>query len=317
MNDSPWPTIDDLIFTRHLQIPAERYQHFARADRGDIKAVVRGAFMLSLRWNDLRPEQQHLARMIALNELSTRSLVFSHQSAVALWRLPWVGSWPERVHVLQPRAGGGRSNVHLQTHCIGVPSDIAELQGMRVTSPAQTVADIAATASFEQAVVVADAALHAAARPGSRHPRIYVDRQTLATAIAARAPNKGLTRARQVLEFARGEADSPGESLSRATMHRARITAPELQVELFGASGKRYVVDFWWPQFSVFGEFDGRVKFEDAALLGNRTPSQVAIAEKIREDDLRAMGRGCARWDWETARSVPALRARLAAAGVR
>ena len=99
-------------------------------------------------------------------------------------------------------------------------------------------------------------------------------------------------------------------------MSRARIPAPELQVELAGASGRRYTVDFWWPQFGTFGEFDGRFKYSDPRFLRGRSPEQALFDEKVREDDLRAPGRGCARWGWEVAQSVPLLRARLSAAGV-
>ena len=100
-------------------------------------------------------------------------------------------------------------------------------------------------------------------------------------------------------------------------MLAARIPTPILQADLLGASGRRYTVDFWWPEFRVFGEFDGWAKYEDPVFLAGRTPQEALRDEKRREDDLRAPGRGCARWDWMVAQSVPLLRARLAAAGVR
>lgn len=100
-------------------------------------------------------------------------------------------------------------------------------------------------------------------------------------------------------------------------MHLARLTAPELQVRMLGASGKEYVVDFWWPQFNVIGEFDGKYKYTDQQYMNGRTAQQVLYDEKLREDDLRAARHGFTRWPWATAASPVLLRAHLARAGVR
>ena len=67
---------------------------------------------------------------------------------------------------------------------------------------------------------------------------------------------------------------------------------PELQVEMQGASGRWYIVDFWWPKFNVIGEFDGRFTYSDPAFLTGLTPDQVLYDETLREDDLRAARHG-------------------------
>ena len=100
-------------------------------------------------------------------------------------------------------------------------------------------------------------------------------------------------------------------------MSIAGVPAPQLQVELQGASGRWYVVDFWWPQFAHIGEFDGRFKYTDPEFLRGRTPERALLDEKLREDDLRAAGRGMSRWTWEVALSPNRLRQLLNAAGVR
>ena len=61
-------------------------------------------------------------------------------------------------------------------------------------------------------------------------------------------------------------------------MFRAGITMPLLQVELFGASGRRYFVDFWWPEFRVIGEFDGKDKYRNPVFFGGRTAEQALIS---------------------------------------
>jgi hypothetical protein len=100
-------------------------------------------------------------------------------------------------------------------------------------------------------------------------------------------------------------------------MHLARVTAPELQVDMIGASGRRYTVDFWWPEFNVIGEFDGKYKYTDPDHMGGRTAAQVHYDEKVREDDLRAASHGFSRWGWATAISPTLLRTYLRRAGVR
>jgi hypothetical protein len=50
--------------------------------------------------------------------------------------------------------------------------------------------------------------------------------------------------------------------------------------------------------------------------MNGRTPQQVMLDEKDREDDLRAAGHGFTRWDWGVAISPAAIRTRLLAAGV-
>ena len=92
---------------------------------------------------------------------------------------------------------------------------------------------------------------------------------------------------------------------------------PQLQVAIEGASGQVYIVDFWWPEFNMIGEFDGNAKYTDPEFLRGRTPEQALIDEKRREDDLRAAGHGMTRWHWQIACSLNRLRAHLLAAGIR
>ena len=105
--------------------------------------------------------------------------------------------------------------------------------------------------------------------------------------------------------------------MSRVSILRAGLTAPLLQVPLRGASGKEYFVDFFWPEFNVVGEFDGKAKYTDPAFLRGRTAEQAVYDEKLREDDLRAVPYGFTRWKWSTAISPAALGALLSRARVR
>ncbi|HUG50856.1 MAG TPA: hypothetical protein VLZ78_07660, partial [Terrimesophilobacter sp.] len=95
------------------------------------------------------------------------------------------------------------------------------------------------------------------------------------------------------------------------------LPRPELQVPIVGDSGRVWIVDFWWPEFNLIGEFDGHRKYTDPEFLRGRTPEQAVIDEKDREDDLRAAHHGMSRWDWDIALSPIRLRDKLLRAGLR
>lgn len=123
-------------------------------------------------------------------------------------------------------------------------------------------------------------------------------------------------RVATVLDFADGDAESPGESLSRVRILVMGFPAPELQRCFTDARGTIGRADFYWPGVRLVGEFDGAVKYSKPEFLRGRTPSQVVIDEKLREDRLRALGLGVVRWTWNDLRARGALREVLISAGL-
>ncbi|WP_157155293.1 hypothetical protein [Diaminobutyricimonas sp. LJ205] len=186
-----------------------------------------------------------------------------------------------------------------------------------MTTLARTAVDLAATIPFGHAVTVMDAGLRRATHPRFDVPPTPLTRDELYQELDLIPLRRGRLRASRVIEFADGAADRPGESMSRVSMLLAGVTMPLLQVPITGASGRVYVVDFWWPQFNVVGEFDGRFKYTDPEYMQGRTGEQVLLDEKAREDDIRAADHGMSRWPWEVAVSPERLRAHLRNAGVR
>ena len=117
--------------------------------------------------------------------------------------------------------------------------------------------------------------------------------------------------------FADPRSGSPGESLSRVAIHRLRLPAPELQVRVEDVRGLAGVADFYWPDIRLVGEFDGVGKYLREGLTGGREPGEIVMAEKRREDRIRATGRGVARWGWDAARNPAKLRRILSERGLR
>jgi hypothetical protein len=248
---------------------------------------------------------------VAARALIAPGLVFSHDSAAALWRLPRISAWPERTHVIAERATGGRSTPGVVHHRLGLPDQAVVIDGITVTTLPRTVVDIARTHPLDEALVAADAALSGVRLGGRSHA---TSRDELAASIPR--AGRGRAAARFITAFADGRSGSPGESLSRLTMHRAGLTPPVLQYRLDDAEGAMFA-DFAWPDRRVIGEFDGVAKYVRDEFAAGRDPAQVVVDEKWREDRIRALGWRVARWGWDVARSVPRLRERLVRAGVR
>lgn len=308
---------ESFVLTRDVTTPADRNRLYKQVAAGELVVVCRGAYARAELWSGLDRHARYRALVKAAAVLSAREPVFSHHSAAALWRLPRVGSWPDRAHVVEPRSKGGTSSGVMARHTIGIPLALERIDGLAVTTLARTIVDIARVCAFAPAVAMADAALRRTENPIDGVPRTFLSKDDLYREARALSVRQATVKVKNVIDFAAAAADRPGESMSRVSMHNAGLTMPQLQVPLVGASGKRYFVDFWWPQLSLIGEFDGKDKYRDPQFLRGRTPEQALGDEKFREDDLRAAGHGMSRWGWNTAISPRLLAAKLRAAGVR
>ncbi|WP_209559288.1 hypothetical protein [Frigoribacterium sp. PvP032] len=236
-------------------------------------------------------------------------VVVSRESALAVSGFPLLGAWPTRVHVVTSRRPRDRVSAHLHQHAGELHDDeVSTVQGLRVAVPRRAAVDVARLLDLRGGVVVLDHGLATGA----------FSRPDLERVLAEGGRVQGSRRAAASIAFSQAGAESPGESLSRVVIHSAGLRPPELQ-KRFPAIGPLVgIVDFWWPCCGVIGEFDGEVKYRDAAMRGGRSPEQVVIDEKLREDALRAMPgvRAFVRWNWSDAfRGAPLLR-KLAAAHV-
>ncbi|MEO6942622.1 MAG: hypothetical protein ABI238_03665 [Terrimesophilobacter sp.] len=308
---------EQIAFVRDCWSPAERAALVRRHREGEIVRVARGAYVDATLWESLDRAAQYRLRLHAVAERLSPNTIFSHESAAVLWRLPWIGSWPNRVHTAGMEASGGRSGVAVFQHTTGLSDHPDLIEGRLVTPLARTVVDIARTTSFATAVTVADAALRRSFHPVDSIPASALTREELQGELALVPLRHGSAKARAVIEFADGRADRPGESMSRVNIRIAGLPAPQLQVRMRGRSGRLWIVDFWWPESNLIGEFDGKWKYSEPEFLRGRTPHQVLLDEKFREDDLRAAAHNFTRWDWALALSPPRLRAHLLAAGLR
>lgn len=282
---------------------------------GSLIRLSRGHYLDSALWRSLDADERYRARIHAAT--GACPLASEEQlcgpSALAMWRLPALDGWPDGVHTVEPKRGRGRRSGILIRYVTSRVTAAASIDGLAVTTLARAVADAAATGSLAAGLLAADAALRGTTCNGWR--RAPLPRAELLDEIVGRADREGRARAHLAAQLADPRAESPGESLLRASIHLLGLPMPELQWEFRGDSGRRYVVDFYWPDQDFVLEFDGRAKYLDASLRGGRSAEQVVLDEKEREDELRARVRGMARVGWAISRSPARLEARLRSAG--
>jgi hypothetical protein len=288
----------------------ERSMLARAASSGSLVRIARGVYVDGAvrRSRDERHRDLVHARALA----SPAALTFSHTSAAALWRIPRIGPWPARIHVMS--AGEpGRSTSHFLRHVGGPEITSDEIDGVTVTSLARTVIDLTRTESTTNAVLAADASM-AGLMLGDR--TFAVRRNDLVRELDQIETGRGVRAARFVVDFADPKSESPGETRSRISIARAGLTPPVLQQRFDDDEGRMFV-DFWWPDFGVVGEFDGEGKYRRSELTGGRSAADVVIDEKKREDRLRRQVSTVTRWGWDVAGSPLQLGALLRRSGVR
>ncbi|PXA68593.1 hypothetical protein [Cryobacterium arcticum] len=271
-------------------------------DRHTVVRLRRGVYVLSSEWDALGPDERYLRRIHAHAVVAEEPVVYSHVSAAALWGLPIVGAWPPEIHWSTAAAAGGRTRHGVVRHTQEHDLDVTVHDGLRVTSVAATAVALARVLRFGQAVAVMDKAIH---EPREGHALTTIAELERAFGQLGRVP--GRTAARRVLEFASPLSGSPGESISRAGIFMLGFLLPELQVSHWDRDGLIGFTDFFWRGVGSVGEFDGLGKYLRDEFTGGRPTADIVIAEKIREDRLRALGLGVFRWDWPVATSLSAL----------
>jgi hypothetical protein len=304
---------DQFVLSREERA-LERHSEMVRdIRRGALVPVTRGVYRHTTavtRDEHRAAEDAALARVRAAHLVAAEPPVFAALSAAAIWGLPVIGPWPERVQTASAQANGGRSNVHVTRSIVGHPVRCVTVDGLSVTTLARTVIDVGRTSSFETAVVIADAALRGAAGGAHGARRRAVSITALWAELARLGSAPGVAKCGRVLSFANAKAASPGESLSRVTMLKLGLSEPILQHDFFDREG-RMAVDFWWPDFRVIGEFDGAGKYLREEFSGGKSTAELLLDEKAREDRLRALDTTVVRWGWAQASSRSKLWERL------
>ena len=262
-----------------------------RVAEGHLIKLRRGMF--ALRPTD---EDEHrlastlLAQRGAAAALSIDASTLSHAAAAAVHGLALLDPPTTPCLTLPPPYLTQQVEIHLHRQIL--PAD--QLSGQYdfpVTSVARSCIDVTREQGLAAGLVTADDALHRRLISQSDLVAVY-DRSCRGRA--------GLRDGRRLLELVDANSESPLESVSRLAMQG--LPEPRTQVEIRTMDG-RFLgrADFFWDEFGVVGEADGRSKYTDDELW----------KEKLRENGFTDHGLVVARWTWATARRPGALPAQL------
>ncbi|MGP7959997.1 hypothetical protein ACTVCO_04170 [Sanguibacter sp. A247] len=175
-------------------------------------------------------------------------------------------------------------------------AELVEVGGAWVSSVVRTVVDVARFGSTRAGVVVLDQALRAG-----------ISGAALEEAVRRLCSVPGSRRARVALGLADDGAESPWESWTRVRAMAAGLPRPTTQLEIATDIGVFYA-DLAWPELRLIVEFDGQLKYRD---LAGADPAGVVIAEKEREDAIRAEGWSVVRVTANQLRTPDLFEARL------
>lgn len=299
-----------LLLARHAQIEGTEQALRSRHHRGELARVRRGVYVASSELDQLTIDERYILRIHATAQSISPRSTFSHDSAAAIWGLPTIGPWSTRIHVTDGITDGGRSRGEVHRHSLPADEHATVLGGVRVTSLARTLVDIACSTDFARSVAMIDATLARTSSTG-------ISRDSLLRLLEELKPRAGSRKGQAAIEFADGRSDSPLESLSRVQMRMLGLPAPQLQVPFHDRDGLIGIADFYWPELGLVGEADGAAKYSGTNSPSGDEAGAVVLREKRREDRLRAVTRRFARWGWTDATERHRIGAILGSQGLR
>ncbi|MCX6461562.1 MAG: hypothetical protein NTZ03_14800 [Actinobacteria bacterium] len=229
-----------------------------------------------------RERRDHVLKAVSVALLAS-SATISFTSAALVHDLPLVSGVPSETHLAVPSESwaGHRRGVH--SHRLELPAmdrEVSDKWNVAVTTASRTWGDIARTASLADALSVGDRAL----REGA------VTREQLESVLERTEHLRGRVRAVEAFTLLDGRRETALESLSFARFIEWGIPVPVMQHELWDDEGFVGRVDFWWPEFGLVGEADGRVKYAGSP--------DAMWHEKRRELRLQRLGLRVVRWVW-------------------
>lgn len=257
-----------------------------------VRRLTRGVFVFADHPGLETPWGEYELRARAVG-MTLRTGVVSHVSAAALHGLWHSGRGADPIHSTNPGASSyaTRDRIHHVTRLDA--SDVTVVDGIPVTTPARTVVDttrLDVSAGF----ITACAALHLELTT----PEALADQVRKATG------RTGAARARRAIGLADGRVESPLEAHSLLVFAEHGLPRPTLQPDI-RVNGRVFRPDFLWKEEWVIGECDGAMKYADAEGRG------ALVAEKQREDQLRAAGYDVIRWGASELRDPDSLCARI------
>jgi hypothetical protein len=264
---------------------------------GRWRALRRGIYAVTVRYEALDPVRRHLLDARAALRVHDDRHVLSHLSAALSFGLPCPLEGPGRPSLTIGTTGAStdrQADLIVQVASLR-ERDIAGWLDGRRTTPARTVADCLRHLSPPDGVAIADAAVRAG----------LTDEASIDEVLQWQEGWPYVGRGRGGLELVDPRRESWLESYSLVLLHQLGVPLPVPQVAVYG-DNRRFIgrVDAYWPDSATVGEADGRGKYAmterrdgaGSAIDAIDAARRAVIAEKEREDRLRDVGLEVVRW---------------------
>jgi very-short-patch-repair endonuclease len=237
----------------------------------------------------LLPSGDVVLRAAATLATGGRGTVISHHTAARLHGLDMLDEPTGPVAITRPPGTGSRSGKPgTSLHVARLPAaHIGARFGLRVTTGARTVVDLARNLDVRGGVVVADCAL----REG------LTTKKELEQVLADLRRCRGVTRAADVVQFADRRSESVLESIARVVFREFGLPPPQLQVNL---GGDEFIgrADFYWATYLTVAEADGALKYD----------VRYAAVKQLRRDRLlREAGFEVVHFTWQELIQTPEI----------
>jgi hypothetical protein len=270
---------------------------------GVLRRVRRGAYVEATAYDAADAAGRHRLLCRAVAKQAKTRLVVSHSSAVPFHDGPMWGLPRDHVHVTRPDRRAGRAEAGVRQHQGTIlDGDIVVRRGVEVMSATRSALELTTCAGAEASLVVINDFLH----------RRLTTIDALRERYLPMAQDPFTLKTDLVLRLADGRLESVGESRTFFMCFRGGVPAPRPQWELYDSNGDLVArVDFAWPEFGVWLEFDGREKYVKHLREGESAVDAV-LREKRRESMISELtGWRCIRITWADLEQPAATVARI------
>jgi len=204
--------------------------------------------------------------------------VLSHRSAAALWGfVDWDDRRPEVTVAGRGTRGHGSIRTH-RTECL-LAKDVRHHDGIRVTSPARTLLDLAGQLPYP--------ALRGAVREGLSLRLLSV--RDLAEILERLGGRRGSAKLARIVSSGPAPTRSVLEDVVLDLIRRGGLAQPDVNVPL-AFDGRRVIPDFRWPKQHLIVEADGAT-WHDSKVAREEDAERQALLEAHGERVVRVTWR--------------------------
>lgn len=277
----------------------------ARALRtGALRRPRTGAYVDGALWDAATEVERYAIRVRAAIRQARTPVVASHASVLPFADLSTWGVDLREVHLTRIDERCGRREAGIRQHSGRLQEgDVVTIHDITVTAPVRNALEMTLSLSVEPALVIVNQMLH-------RGSFVLHDLRARYENGMEQWPHSLTTNV--VMDLADPRMESPGETRTAYFFWRERLPAPIPQYELRGRDGRLIArLDFALPEYGIWIEFDGRIKYQEHLRPGESITDAV-LREKRREEMICELtGWRCLRLTWTDLADPARLVARI------